>query len=147
MERVPTAKTVRLEEERARLRRVVERRGLCGLANDTKWDELLEVMRTDRDGWRPRYRCKCIDAPPCLSWDGEWFYHPPYPLISLEWLDISFLEKTHRGRLIAPILTDHSAWIGDLMRRIGFDYQKGGTMIRIFGYSPRDMDFFDQNPP
>ncbi len=60
---VPTAKSARSPDERAKLKRVIAERDLCGLANDTKWDEFIAAMRV-RETWTPRYRCKCIDAPP-----------------------------------------------------------------------------------
>ena len=72
-----------------------------------------------REGWKPRNRCKCIDAPLHDEWDGEWFYHLPFALISLEWLDVQFLEETIEHRLPQRVdVTDHSGWIEDLLKRI-----------------------------
>jgi len=134
-----------MSDEREKLRRIVAERGLCGLANDTKWDKFISVMR-ERNEWRPLYRFKCIDGPPS-KWDAEWFYHLPFPLLSIEWLDVDFLQKTREHRLPPRIhVTDHSIWIEELVRRIGFEFQKGTTMIRIFGYSPKNLDLFDLNP-
>jgi hypothetical protein len=53
---LPIASTSR-PGERDRLRRIIERSGLCGLANDTKWDEFITAMRS-RTEWRPSYRYK-----------------------------------------------------------------------------------------
>jgi hypothetical protein len=138
---LPTAKSSRSPDERAKLKRVIAERGLCGLANDTKWDEFISAMRA-REDWRPSYRYRCIDGPPS-AWDVEWFYHLPFPLISVEWFDVSFTQQTHRGMLISPLVTDHSPWIVELLRNVGLEYQKGSTMIRIFGYSPKSLDLFD----
>ena len=139
---LPTAKSARSPNEHRALRRVIAERGLCGLANDTKWDEFISAMRA-REGRRPSYRCKCIDGPPS-SWDAEWFYHLPFPLISVEWLDVFFLQKTREHRLPPRVhVTDHSPWLEELLRRVGLEYQKGSTMIRIFGYSPKSLDLFD----
>ncbi len=140
---LPNAKSARSPDERQKLRRVVTERGLCGLANDTKWDEFVSAMRA-REGWRPIYRCKCIDGSPS-SWDAEWFYHLPFPLLSVEWLAVAFLQETRERRLPPRVhVTDHSPWLEELLRRIGLEYQKGSTMIRIFGYSPKRLDLFDQ---
>ena len=138
---LPAAQSSPAPNERERLRRLVQQRELCGLANDTKWDELITAMRA-REDWRPSYRCKCLDGP-VSDWDAEWFHHVPFPLISVEWLDIEFKQETHRGMLIAPATTDHSPWIEHLLRGAGLDYRKGNTLIRIFGYSPRSYDLFD----
>src|SRR5438034_10859559 len=72
---LPNAKSARSPDERPKLQRIIAERGLCGLANDTKWDEFISGMRA-RESWRPSYRYKCIDGPPS-SWDVEWFYHLP----------------------------------------------------------------------
>ena len=127
---------------REKLNRVIVERGLCGLANDTKWDEFISAMRA-RDVCRLSYRYKCIDG--CASsWDVEWFYHLPFPLLSVEWLDVGFLQETREHRLPPRIqVTDHSPWLEELLRGIGLDYQKGRGMIRIFGYSPKSLDLFD----
>ena len=102
---LPTAKSARSPDERAKLKRVIEERGLCGLANDTKWDEFISGMRARQD-WRPSYRYKCIDGPPS-SWDVEWFYHLPFPLVSVEWLDVGFLQETREHRLPPQIGRAH----------------------------------------
>lgn len=140
---LPGAKSGHSPDERPKLQKIIADRNLCGLANDTKWDEFISAMRACQS-WTPRYRCKCIDCPPSY-WDGEWFYHLPFPLLSVEWLDVEFLEETIEPRLPPRIhVTDHSPWIESLLRDIGLDYQKGNKMIRIFGYSPKNIDLFDQ---
>lgn len=129
--------------ERDSLRRLIAERSLCGLANDTKWNEFISEMRS-RDGWQPRFRYKCIDGDPS-RWDGEWYYHLPLPMISVEWLDIGHLQETTIHRLPTRIeTTDHSGWIIALLDQIGLDYEVGETMIRIFGYAPRCLTLFDE---
>ena len=140
---LPSAKSACFPNDRDELRRVVARRNLCGLANDTKWDEFITAIRTCSD-WKPSYRCKCIDGPPS-EWDGEWAYHLPFPLLSVEWMDLKHLEVVV-GHRSPPRLhgIDHSSWMEKLLREIGLDYRKGEWMIRIFGYFPRSMELFDQ---
>jgi hypothetical protein len=142
-ETLPNAKSARSPDEREQLRRVVSQRGLCGLANDTKWDQFITAMRA-RSNWRPRYRYKCIDGPPS-HWDAEWFYHLPFPLLSVEWLDVFCLQEIRTPRLPSRVdVIDHAGWIEELVRGVGLDYRKGEKMIRIFGYSPRRSELFDQ---
>lgn len=138
---LPAAKTARSSDDRRKLKNVITERSLCGLANDTKWNELISAMR--ERVWRPSYRYKCIDGSPS-SWNAEWFYHLPFPLLSVEWLDVAVLQETREHRLPQRVqVTDHSSWVEDLLRNIGFEYQKGSTMIRIFGYSPKSLDSFE----
>jgi hypothetical protein len=140
---LPNAKSARLSTEREKLRDIVAMRGLCGLANDTKWNEFITAIR-DRPEWRPSYRYKCIDGPPS-GWDVEWFYHLPFPLLSVEWMDIAFLQEIREHRLPPRTqVIDHSGWIEELLRRVGLDYCKGATMVRVYGYSPRSSELFDQ---
>jgi hypothetical protein len=140
---LPTAKSARSPDDREKLRRIVVERNLRGLANDTKWDEFIEALRA-RAEWRPSYRYKCIDGPPS-GWDVEWFYHLPFPLLSVEWLDVGYLQEVREERLPPRVNTiDHSAWLVSLLERIGLDYRVGERMIRVFGYCPRSLDLFDQ---
>ena len=140
---LPTAKSARSPDEREKLQRVVAERGLCGLANDTKWDEFIGAMRA-RTGWRPSYRYKCIDGPPS-GWDVEWFYHLPFPLLSVEWLDIAHLQEVREHRLPPQVsVIDHSAWLVPLLQQVGLDFRVGSSTVRVFGYSPRSVELFDQ---
>ena len=139
---LPTAKSQTKPNERQQLRRLVERRGLCGLANNTQWDEFISAMRA-REGWTPQFRFKCIDGQP-VCWDTEWCYHLPFPMMAAEWFDLTFLQEIREpGLPPRTARVDHSPWIEDLIRRIGLDYEKGSKMIRIFGYSPKDYGLFD----
>ena len=139
---LPNAKSAHSPHDRAKLRRIVAERQLRGLANDTKWDELILAMRS-RSGWKPSFRCKCIDGPPS-EWDAEWFYHLPFPLLSIEWLDVAVLQEVREPRLPVQVTTiDHSGWITELLRGIGLDFLAGNSMVRIYGYSPRSDELFD----
>ena len=137
---LPSAKSAHSPDERRKIQRVIAERGLCGLANDTKWDEFIAGMRNQQD-WCPRFRFKCVDGRPS-SWDCEWCYHLPFPFISVEWFDIGFLQVRHQLPHRDRVL-DHSPWIEEFLRRIGLDYQKGSTMIRTFGYSPKSLELLD----
>jgi hypothetical protein len=117
-----------------RLRRVVARQELCGLASDTKWNELLEAMRT-RSGWTPAFRYKCIDSDFVSRWDFEWWHHVPMPFISVSWIEIQHSEFDRR---LPPTRIDHAPELSALLDGIGLDYRIRPTAIRIFGYAPRD---------
>jgi hypothetical protein len=138
---LPNSRSARSPEERLKIKRVVAARGLAGLANDTKWDEFISAMRARE--WRPSFRFKCVDGPPS-DWDVEWFAHLPFPLISVEWLDVVHLQAEQNHRLIAAKVTDHSPWIEGMLQSAGLDYRKGTEMIRVFGYAPRSLELFDQ---
>jgi hypothetical protein len=121
MSGLPNSKTVPgyvlSTDERAKLRRFAAQRQLTGLANDTKWDELINAARAWKE-WRPSYRFKCIDGP-ISEWDADWFYHLPFPMISVEWLDLSFLQSVTSNRFPSIVRnTDHSPVLIKLLSRI-----------------------------
>ena len=120
--------------EIAKLRRLVARLNLTGLANDTKWDELLTAMRS-KTVWVPRFRYRCIDSDFVSPWDGEWWHHVPMPMISVAWMDLQHFEFDRR---LPPRRIDHGVELCGLLDRIGLDYTVGEHAIRIFGYAPRD---------
>jgi hypothetical protein len=129
-------------EEKEKIRLVVAARGLVGAANDTKWRLLLERMR-EREGWRPSYRFKTVAGPPS-SWDVEWFYHLPFPMMSVEWFDIGLEEKTLVGRLLSPVITNHGEWILAILSEARFCFEVRGAVVRIFGYLPKDYSGFPE---
>src|SRR5262249_4961756 len=111
--------------------------------NDTKWDEFITAMRL-RTEWRPSYRYKCVDGPPS-GWDVEWFYHLPFPMMSVEWLDIAHLQEVREHRLPPRTrVIDHAEWIVGLFGAGGLDYRVGTSMSRVFGYAPRNFELFDR---
>ena len=131
--------------ELPKFHKLIERRGLVSLANNTKWDELINAIRsTPQNSWKPSYRCKCIDSDFVSEWDCEWWYHLPYPFICVQWLDLSFQEDISVGRRLPSKILDHSLQLEALLSRIGLDYEKGLDSIRIFGYAPRDLDDFNK---
>ncbi|MEM1117253.1 MAG: DUF6678 family protein [Bacteroidota bacterium] len=139
---VPTAASVPDGDDLTRIRRVVAERGLVGLANDTKWNELLAVMRARRTHV-PAHRWKRIDADHVTRWDSEWFYHLPTPFVSCEWLDIRLVREVRQGRLVPPRRIEHGDWIESALDRIGFDWIRHGDVARIFGYAPRSLEGLD----
>lgn len=130
-----------------KLRKIIAALGLTGLANDTKWNELITAMRNvPIAGWSPAFRYRCVDSDFVSRWDGEWWHHLPFPFISVMWMELRYLEEIHRGRLVVPKVVDHSAEVAGLLGTIGFDYEKGATAFRVFGYAPRDRTGFVTHP-
>ena len=129
------------ESERTKLRIVATNRQLGGLANDTKWKELIDTCHTM--DWRgPFYCCKCIDSDYVSPLNGEW-HAIPFPFSAIEWLDIFYIETSRRGGLLPLETTDHSTEIEEAIKSIGLDYKKGKESFRVFGYAPRNEDGFD----
>jgi hypothetical protein len=128
-----------------KLRKIVKEKGLTGLANDTKWNALLQIMRIkDQTGWTPSFRFRSIDSGYISSWDGEWWHHLPFPFISVLWFDLTYNEEIYVARLLPSKVVDHSIEVAETLEKIGFDFVKGSASFRIFGYAPRDYSDFKE---
>ncbi len=151
----PTAKSIAHRDGRPiigtaqKLRGVAVRRGLASMANNTKWDELLTVMRgIDRTTWVPENRFKLIVSDHISDWDSEWQHHLPYPFMSVEWLDLTTRSYRNIERLPRRVEeANHTTWVTEVLSSIGLDFLVGRHMVRVFGYSPRDLTGFDELPP
>ncbi|MEI8573183.1 hypothetical protein U737_05875 [Methylomonas sp. LW13] len=110
------------------------------LANDTKWNELINYFR-QKPGWRPSYRSKWINGH-ISEWDSEWHYHLPFPFVGVEWFDIGLHQHEFMGHLTPPRIIDHSAEIASKLSSIGFDYEVKGDVARIWGYFPKSYEDF-----
>ena len=123
-------------EELSELRRKIASQGLTGSANNTKWTKLLDAMRT-REGIVPQYRYRTIDGF-LSSWDGEWWYHVPLPMMMVKWFEISLTQdSTTKGVLRSK---ESCEWVLKLLDDIRFDYEVIDGVARIFGYHPRDLE-------
>mgnify|MGYP006138217031 CR=1 FL=1 len=127
---LPDAASVPQGLDEERLDREIARAGLVGAANNTKWNELISIVRKDHR-W-PSWRSKSINGY-VSQWDVEWHHHLPFPFKGVLWLDIS-------TNVNGEDLTDHYAAVID---SIGLDYQVGADMVRVFGYLPRDTEGLD----
>jgi hypothetical protein len=128
------------EKEKEKVRRLVEAAGLVGAANNTKWNVLLDEMRT-REGWRPSYRYKYIGGSPS-GWDVEWWHHLPFPFMGVVWFDIGLHQIVPKGRLTEPTTVDHEEWILNILTRARLTYEVSETFVRVFGYLPKDYEGF-----
>jgi hypothetical protein len=148
MRQPPPDESARDAARIAQVKRVIQRRGLGGLANDTKWEEFIVGIRTlfgigQDHAWHPSYRFKLVDGEPS-GWDVEWWYHLPYLKIAVEWFDVAHLQEVRDQRMPPNIrVIDHGPRIVELLQRVGLAFEVGKTMIRVFGYAPKNMDEFD----
>ena len=127
-------------EEKEKIRAIIARRGLAGAANNTKWNELITFMRQHVE-WRPSYRFKWINGH-ISKWDVEWWHHLPFPMVGVEWFDIGLHQEIRRGRLVKKEIIDHSPWILEKLKEIGFEYEVSGDVVRIFAYLPKSFEDF-----
>jgi len=145
------------EEEKDELRKIVERRGLVGVANNSKWNELITFMDYLEEvtpqnkyrhkwKWKPPFRYKWISGY-ISDWGREWYETLPRPFVGVEWFDIWTIETQGRGALLSLRVIDHSSWIIKELESIGLDYEKIGNIIRVWGYYPKSYEALDSSYP
>jgi hypothetical protein len=105
-----------------RVRRLMERDGLCSLMNDTKWRELRSGLLALK--FPPRLRVRDLLAPAgyVTPWDHYWYDHL-MPSVSLEWVELDLQSVPARE----PIL--------DVLRKVGVPYAEVEGNLRVHGYS------------
>jgi len=99
-----------------------------GLANNTKWNELISAIRAWKE-WRPSYRTKGING--FISrWDVEWLYHLPFPFKYVLWFDIG----CHQAK--GTKIIDRTEDLVRLVSGIGLDYEvRGDTAASDGGWN------------
>ena len=111
--------------------KVIYSRNLGGLANNTKWNELISAVRENIE-WKPSYRTKSVNGY-ISGWDCEWFYHLPFPFFCVEWFDLNLESPPNIN----------AEWVLNLVERIGFEFEIKEGILRIWGYNPKSYDEFD----
>jgi hypothetical protein len=110
------------EDLRRKVRRLMERNGLCSVMNDTKWREVCLGMYALEP--RPRFRTRDLLSPPgyVSAWDREWYYHPR-PYLTIEWMEVEPVE----GANVGPVV--------DVLRRVGAPFERTDGGVRVYGYT------------
>jgi hypothetical protein len=124
MSLLPMADAVSDEKDVKEAKRIIAEKQLVGAANNTKWNELISEMRELANP--PCYRTKVVNGY-ISGWDSEWYYHLPFPLLNVEWIDIELTET---------VLT--------LVRKIGFEFETTKSTIRVWGYFPKCYESFGE---
>ena len=103
-----------------------DRTRYASYANNTKWSELRQAM-VDLYPRGPSFRVKALNWLGDAPWDAEWFYHfrLDYDWKAIEWVDL-------KARCSAGAVSLDE--IEAICRRIGFEFERHGDMIRIIGY-------------
>ncbi|QPB83500.1 hypothetical protein CWC22_011075 [Pseudoalteromonas rubra] len=117
MSLLPMADAVSNKKDVKEAKRIIAVKQLVGAANNTKWNELISEMRELPNP--PCYRTKVVNGY-ISEWDSEWYYHLPFPLLCVEWIDIDLSEK-----------------VLSLVQRIGFEFEVTDSFVRVWGYFPK----------
>lgn len=140
MQSLPSAGSTPVGYDKEDIASQARRRFSGALANDTKWDELIDYVRGCA-AWKPPYRSKWVNGH-VSGWDTEWCWHLPFPFVGVEWFDLVLREYVRRGELLAPKIIDHSGELESTLAKIGFDFEVKDGVARIWGYFPKSYEDF-----
>jgi len=81
--------TAEQQKDDERRDRYIIREGLASVMNDTKWREVIAILKDVCCG-SVKFQVKCIrdKEPPADHWDGSFPYHVPGPYKTIEWLKV-----------------------------------------------------------
>ena len=138
MKNLPHAGSIPLHEDKDKILKIIEKKQLCSIANNTKWNKLINTIREWKD-WQPSYRYKTVNNY-ISDWDVEWYYHLPFPFVCVEWFDIGLYEEIYIGQLVKNKIVDHTKKITDLLSLCKFDYEVHSDIVRVWGYLPKTYE-------
>lgn len=131
--RVTRMHTEEQKKDAERLVRYIEREQLVSVMNDTKWQQLFDVLepiqgwldfrRKDVRGGEPESESWCSDLYMML---GNWR--------SIEWLDIRAERTIPRGALLEPKIEDTTALLIQSVKQAGVRFFQQEHCIRVWGY-------------
>jgi hypothetical protein len=120
-------------KDKLRLKRYVSRNGLSGVLNDTKWNELFELLKP-MQGKLSFLRKDVRDSEVSVqTWDGD-FYHNFGLCENIEWLCISAQLSIHQGVLLSPKIEDYTEELILLVLKSGIPFSRTEEGVKVWGY-------------
>ena len=128
---------------KAEVQAELERRGLAGFMNDTRWRVLIEGVYADLP-FPPGFQLKPVTGEPdpepntrALAYWGSWDELQPF--FALEWLRVVPRYRSHRGQLVADEIVDCTDAFRALLQRLRIPFREDAARtFWIFGYAPAD---------
>jgi len=63
-------------------------------------------------------------------------------MISVSWMDLTFIEEVDIAQFSLPKLINHREELENKLTEIGLDFALGDKTIRVFGYASRIREQF-----
>lgn len=127
---------------RAKLRDILEKRGLASHMNDTKWRELCVGIY--ELPFPPAFQRKNLfedepypaNIPLANTYGGDWGRTYEGELgIWIEWIKVAPQCKHHIGMLVSPVIEDCSIELRELLIRIRVPFVEEDGFFTIYGHS------------
>jgi hypothetical protein len=129
------------DPRRAKLRAIVEQRGMVSLLNDTKWMRAIDVLRQ----LPVRFRIKLLTSDQPSDWDDcllspvENYVEIPRlgPVLALEieWLEIDTNPSRQSGCRHSGLLADPMAEVVAALHSVRVPFTTKGAVVRVTGHA------------
>lgn len=115
------------------LRRRIARGQFTSVMNNTKWRELLDLLKCFEGALR--FRRKDVGEPdPALdAWCGE-LCHELGGWQAIEWIEIDAREVVPRGQLLDPEIRDRTTVLKSTLAESGIPFSVEDGQVRVWGY-------------
>ncbi|WP_110430424.1 DUF6678 family protein, partial [Glaciecola sp. KUL10] len=134
MSLLPMADAVSDVSFEKKIRKLIAKRQLVGAANNVKWNRLISLMRQEES--TPCYRTKIVSGY-MSHWDNDWYYGLPFPMLSVECLDIEYeISVLSNRKFTGETINCKKSLIKSLVE-IGFEFETKNKFVRMFGYFPK----------
>lgn len=133
---LPMAESCPKDVDLEQVRKIIKEKNLVGLSNNTKWNELISLIRNNK--WFVSHRSKWVSGF-ISDWENDWYYRLPFPFIGVEWMDLEFIKHdfiTHGGST-KEVAVCFKIEILSALRDINFEFQASNDFVRIWGYGPK----------
>lgn len=123
---------------------LIQREGMTGLMNNTKWREAILALREVPLSYRLKILTRTEPSAwsdfPCshlslnLVWPLGLGFAGPVNLVEMEWLEIYTHEKRFRGHLLEHEEIDHFLEVQAILSSLNVPYVREENIVRIYGY-------------
>ncbi|KQL38279.1 hypothetical protein AN960_14855 [Bacillus sp. FJAT-25509] len=126
-------------EEKKKLYKVLEKKQLCSVMNNTKWRQLKEAVLTTLP-FVPPLQIKMVleDTPNPQNFDndvygsGDWM--DGVPLRSIEWIRVRPRRLESMGLLLLPKEIDITKEFLEILHKYKIPYKEHNNSFYIYGY-------------
>jgi hypothetical protein len=118
------------KRDRLRFRRLLQREGLSGVMNDTKWGKLLEALMPFEGALEFRRKDVRDPVDPTESWHSD-IYYAFSGWHAIEWIEIKARSRPTPGRLSEQV---GAKVVTDTLRAVGAPFTASSDRLRVWGY-------------
>ena len=115
------------------LSKIIDKRQLASVMNNTKWRELCSSFEAMGD-LSPSVRYKLISENGTQKFHQVWWHEILNEASAIEWMDFDPVLRRFQGKLVSEAKTDLKGSILEVFDRHNIPYSVEGAYLRVWGY-------------